>query len=99
MQEQIEELETEIRSYEVALVALDAEVGTVEAETHPEFIRRCKRLQQAKEQRVQRAKRAYDASIATLEKLHDLEMVGGSCLPTTPPIKSFDSFCLDRPLR
>ena len=68
------EVDREIRAHDVAIAALDAEIQAVNDGTHPEFLRRCKRLQQAKDQREARAKKAYDHSIKTLERLHDLEM-------------------------
>mmetsp|Transcript_19588 Transcript_19588/g.60572 ORF Transcript_19588/g.60572 Transcript_19588/m.60572 type:complete len:182 (-) Transcript_19588:4253-4798(-) len=69
-----EELAQQVRAYDVALAALDAEVESVENGTHPEYLRRCKRLQQAKNQREDRARRAYDMSVHTLERLQELEM-------------------------
>ncbi|MEM7519040.1 MAG: hypothetical protein AAF368_19215 [Planctomycetota bacterium] len=70
-----EELAQQVRAYEVAMTALDAEMEAVEQGTHPEYLRRCKRLQHAKDQREDRARRAYDMSVQTLERLQELEMV------------------------
>lgn len=75
VEETKDELERQVRAYDVALAAIDAEIAAVEKGTHPEYLRRCKRLQAAKDERELRAKKAYDQNIQTVQRLHDLELV------------------------
>lgn len=65
---------------DAALDQLEREKKLIEECKHPEYLRRCRRLQHAKQERLKRARQTLDAELQTLHRLHELDLVRGSVL-------------------
>lgn len=72
------EMQARQRALDAAISQVDEEIAAVETGTHPELLRSCRKLQQAREKREKAAQQTYEAELLTLERLHELEMVSNS---------------------
>ncbi|KAJ1455931.1 hypothetical protein M885DRAFT_191800 [Pelagophyceae sp. CCMP2097] len=73
-QELCETLRLEIEAYSHAINGFDAETAAVEQGTHPEFVRRCRVIEAAKDERQRTARQFYARQLATVDSLAAREL-------------------------